>query len=304
MTAISFRHLEVEAHRSVRRDERLGAWHYAAAGIAVAVAIIVTGDAWRDMFEYGWKDEESGHVLLAPIAAAWIALVRRASLKRCPRRGTWWGPPIAAIGLGLWASGWNYDVQVMWHGGALMFALGAAVSVLGMEVLRRMAPAAVALLLLVPVPGRVRMAVSKPLQVLTALLTEQVAQVLGMDVTRTGYVLEINHHAVTVAEACNGMRMAFTLLLACYVFAFTTPLHNGVRFLVLLASPLVSLAANLIRLIPTLWVAGNMSPEASEIMHVAGGWSMLFVSFFALTAIVKLLAWLTVPVAPRGLRGD
>ena len=34
--------------------------------------------------------------------------------------------------------------------------------------------------------------------------------------------------AVTVAEACNGMRMVFTLLLVCYTFTFVTPLLQDI----------------------------------------------------------------------------
>ena len=44
---------------------------------------------------------------------------------------------------------------------------------------------------------------------------------------------------VTIAEQCNGVRGIFALMLVSYAFSFGLPLRNSVRFLVLLASPLV-----------------------------------------------------------------
>ena len=38
-----------------------------------------------------------------------------------------------------------------------------------------------------------------------------------------------------MAEACNGMRMVFALVLVSYAFAYSMPLRNTVRILVLIA---------------------------------------------------------------------
>jgi len=68
---------------------------------------------------------------------------------------------------------------------------------------------------------------------------------------------------VTVAEACNGMRMVFALVLVSYAFAFSMPLRNGVRLVVLAASPLAAIVCNVIRLIPTIWLYGNARREVA-----------------------------------------
>lgn len=300
--------LQSSLDASIDRDglpgARLRPIHYfVALGLAILAAVL-TGDAWADMIGYGWKDEESSHVLLVPVAVAWIAFVRRSALVRCVQQGTWIGPLFSLLGLALWIYGWRRDTQSAWHMGAVLFSFGAALSVLGKGVLVRMWPAALCLLLLVPIPATGRLLIAQPLQLATASVTAEVGQVLGMDVMREGCTLKVNGQNVTVAEACNGMRMVFTLLLVCYVFAFTTPLNNSVRFLILLLSPAIAMIANLIRLLPTIWAYGHLSPDVSNMLHDIGGWAMLFAAFATLMGSVKFLRWLSIPVSPKGIYAD
>lgn len=293
---------------SIDRDglpgTRLRPVHYIVALVMAIVAAILTGDAWADMIGYGWKDEESSHVLLVPVALAWIAFVRRSSLVRCVQQGIWIGPLFSLLGLALWIYGWRRDTQSAWHFGAVLFAFGAALSVLGKGVLIRMWPAALCLLLLVPIPATGRLWIAQPLQLATATVAAEVGQVLGMDVIRQGCTLQVNGQNVTVAEACNGMRMVFTLLLVCYVFAFTTPLNNSVRLMILILSPVIAIIANLIRLVPTIWAYGHLGADVSNMLHDVGGWAMLFAAFAALMGSVKLLRWLSIPVSPKGIYAD
>ena len=119
-----------------------------------------------------------------------------------------------------------------------------------------------------------------------------------MDVEQRGNLISFNGKQVEIAEACNGMRMVFTLFLASYVFAFVTPLRGYVRAIILLASPVTAVVCNVIRLVPTVWVFGHTSPEKAAIFHDFSGWVMLVVAFLGLTGIVRILKWAMVPVVP------
>jgi exosortase/archaeosortase family protein len=101
---------------------------------------------------------------------------------------------------------------------------------------------------------------------------------------------------VAIAEACNGMRMVFTLFLACYVFAFVTPLRPIARLTVLIISPLVAVVFNVIRLVPSIWVFGHASAGIAERFHTFSGWMMLVLAFLGLMSILKVLRWAMVPV--------
>ncbi len=54
--------------------------------------------------------------------------------------------------------------------------------------------------------------------------------------------------------------MVFGLILVSYAFAFSLPLRNRVRLLILLASPLAAILCNLVRILPTVWVYGQRHP--------------------------------------------
>jgi exosortase len=272
--------------------------HLLLATALVAASMAVAWNAWSDLFFIARKDEESSHVFLVPIAFLWIMFVRRESFRDCRPVGRWVGPLFIAIGWILWSGGYRYDIQAFWHGGAVVMAVGAVLTVFGADVLRRFWPAFLVLAFLVPVPGFIRQGMARPMQTITAEATQSVAELFGMNVERWGNTLAINGTQIAVAEACNGMRMVFTLLLVSFTFAFITPLRGYVRFLIIALSPVTAILCNVLRLVPTVWVYGRFPPATAELFHDISGWVMLVVGFLMLTGIVGLLRWLMVPVTP------
>jgi len=284
----------------IRSSWRKLALKLAAAIALVAASALITRYAWYDLLVLAWNDPESSHVLLVPVVFAWLAWHRRGRLRRDAggARNCWIGTVFMAVGWVLWWSGYRYEFQSFWHLGAVLMALGAALSVFGLEPLRAWWPAFGVLVFLVPVPAIGRDLVAAPLQRVTAQATQLIAELGGLDIQRTGSLLRINGVDVAIAEACNGMRLVFTLFLACYVFAFVTPLRWPVRLAVLLLSPLVAVCANVTRLVPTVWAYGHVSADAARKFHDATGWAMLVAAFIGLMASVGLLRWAGVPVDP------
>lgn len=258
-----------------------------AAGLAGAAAVVM-GDAWRDIVRLGVDSEELSYVLLAPVVIAWIAFGRRDQLARCRVRGQWVGLLILAAGYAVHWYGFLAD-PVLWRAGAVMAAAGATVAALGTDVLLRFLPAFAATIFLVPISPNGRYQLAVPLQTATAAATQTVCDLLGIYVDRAGNLLTINGVDVTVAEACNGMRMILTLFLVCYLVAFTLPLRASLRVLLLVFTPLVAVVANVVRMVPTVWLFGNASPEVAEAFHTAGGWGMTVIAFLLLMGGFSLL---------------
>ncbi len=272
--------------------------HLAAALALVAAAVTVQWRAWADIAEIALRDEEASHIILVPFVAAWMVWVRRGRLRSVAPRHGWAGLLMMMAGWGLSYLGFYHSFQAGWHSGAILMAVGAAITVLGTDVLWKFAPAFMVLAFLVPVPGMIRLELAGPLQTATATATQVVLDLFGSDVTRAGNLLMINGVQVAIAEACNGMRMVFALVLVSYGFAFGTPLRQYVRVLILAASPLSAIACNVIRLIPTVLVYGHMSDTFAERFHDFTGWLMLPVAFLILLGIIRLLRWALLPVAP------
>ncbi len=265
--------------------------------LALVAAAVYAGLAqWQDIAMIAMKDEESSHIFLVIPIAAWLVWVRRVRFRRCPPRASWVGVLMILAGFLLASYSYRNAFQAGWHGGAVMMLVGAVVSVVGTQVAANFFPAVAIMVLMVPVPGNIRLAIAGPLQNATARVTTSVLETLGYYVERSGNLVNINDMPVAVAEACNGMRMVFALVLVSYAFAFSVPLRNSVRLMVLLLSPVAAIICNVLRLTPTVILYGSELPRAyADAFHDAAGWLMLPVAFLMLLGATRALRWAMVP---------
>ncbi len=290
--------------------------YHVVACVAMAIlAIAACYQAWADIlhivlrfepkFPYiGVNDEEASQVLLVPFIVFWMIWIRRRRLRKCRPTGAWIGPLFVLLGAALTLFGYYQGIQAFWHGGAVIVLTGAILSILGKDIFFNFLPAFAVLIFLVPAPGSFHQRIALPMQSATAIVTQQVFDVMGIPVERSGNLLSINGIDVTIAEACNGMRMVFALFLACYAFAFGTPLRWYARLIIIAGAPLAAIICNVIRLIPTLWFFGHASHEFATAFHDASGWIMLPIAFLMLLSIVGLLKWALIPITPHPLAYD
>src|SRR4051812_36743369 len=127
------RTLESPPRRVTRRDVLLALFF---AGLVAATL----ADATRSIAELGWKSEELGYILLAPMMIAWLAYILHDRFATCRLRREWVGLLILAAGFFTYWYGYHTD-PVIWRAGAVLAAVGAAVTCLGSDVLVRFAPA-------------------------------------------------------------------------------------------------------------------------------------------------------------------
>ncbi|HEX8341227.1 MAG TPA: exosortase/archaeosortase family protein [Tepidisphaeraceae bacterium] len=277
---------------------RITAYHAVLACAMAALGVSVTMRAWADIFEVAHDDAEYQHIFLVPLVAIFLAFVRRQRLRYARVSGVILGPCIALVGWMAASYGFNYRTNVLLHLGAVLVLIGCITSVVGKQVLFRFFSVAVVLLLLVPLPGGVKSLLADTLQLWTAHICNYLLALVGVETTVFGSTLRINDQVVMIAEACNGMRMVFPLLLIAYAFAFGLPLNNVTRYLIVLMSPFVALLCNVLRVLPLIWLQGQGPParDWGTTLHDGSGWFMVPIAFLVLLAIIRLLKWATVPV--------
>lgn len=272
-------------------------WQHLAATVALSLlGVASTYEAWLDIWRIAWQDPESSQILLVPIVVAWLVWVRRARLVHYQPAASFLGPLVIALGWAAWSWGYHFGRQSPFHGGAVLVLIGCILTVLGKRIFLELMPAFVVLVFLVPVPGLVRQRIAIPLQTATAQVTEAVFHLLGVPVDRAGNQLIYNGLPVAIAEACNGLRMVFALVLVSYAFAFGSPLRSYVRVLILAASPASAILCNVLRIVPTVLIFGYADRDIAMKFHDASGWVMLGVAFLLLMGIIELLRWAMVPV--------
>ncbi|HEX8912822.1 MAG TPA: exosortase/archaeosortase family protein [Humisphaera sp.] len=269
----------------------------AAAVALVAAVVVACRPTWVDILASATNDPNSGQIWLAPLVMFCLAAVRLPA-RESPKRSAGRPDRPAVTGLLLLAGGWLAwrwgfwaGRGLAWHGGAVAAAVGTVVVAIGPRAARRFAPALVAAAFLVPVSNVGVEQVSGPLQTFAAAGAQAVATLLGMVVARDGNILHINGIKVEVAEACSGLRGVFSLILASYLAGFLQPARWWVRATLLAASPVVAVAANVVRLVPTLWMFGHHPGDAARAFHDAAGWAMLVGAFAANLQLARLCEW-------------
>jgi exosortase len=280
-------------------NARLGA-ALALVGASVAVAF----DAWRDIFRIATRDDEASHVFLVPFVVAWLFWTRRGRLRHIRPAESFAGPLGVLLGWALYSVGDTLLLQSLYHAGAIVMAVGCLVTVLGPAMLKQFLPAFLTLVLLIPLPGRLREQIAIPLQTWTARLTAELFSLLGAPVTRSGNMLSVNGSDIEIAEACNGLRMTFVLGLAVIAFAFGSPMRTYARVLLLVATPFAAVACNVVRLVPTVWLYGYHPASFATTFHDVGGWVTLGVAYLLLLGIIRLLRWALLPVTTYTLAYD
>lgn len=280
---------------SLRRWSKLD---LTALGAIVAVALLATWAVWVEVFAFALYSEEQSHILLAVPVAMWLFWLRRSRLRVCAPNWSYFGPIAVAAGWAVSALGFTRGVDIFRHAGALIMVMGAILSVVGPNVMLRFLPAIGALIFLFPVPGRIRTPVARELQEVSAVVASHGMEWLGFEVMRSGNALLINNVEVAVAEACNGMRMVSALALVSYAFVFSVPMRQSVRLFIILLSPIVALAVNVLRLVPTVLFYGYADISVAEAFHDLSGWASLLVALGLLAATLKGLRWLELPIAP------
>lgn len=281
--------------RRIARSDRWTQWHVLGAAFMGTLAVLATFDAWSDIFLIARKNEEYSHIFLVPFVAAAMIYVRRARFRYCKSTGTALGFIIAGLGWCIHVFGFYNNYQSLWHFGAVLVMVGCVLSVFGKHALFRFFPAILVLVFLVPVPQMLRLTVAQPLENWTAQISELLLNAAGVAVTRTGNQLRLSGHVVNIAEACNGLRMVFALILVSYFFCFALPLRNPVRIAILLASPFAAILCNVVRIVPTVWLYGH-NQQFGDVFHEYSGWLMLPISFLILLGIIGALKWAMVPV--------
>ena len=286
-------------------SQRAGAWIVLTLA-AMAVAVAATWGAWSDIYHFVKTDEEASHVLLVPVVVIWLVVVRRSALAGYRPGPSLMAPLLIALGWAVGHYGLNHARQALWHAQAVLILAGCIVAVLGWGIVRRLWPAFLLLIFLIPVPGMARQQIAIPLERATAALTQWLLHLVGLPIFRSGNRLEINGHPVDIVEACNGMRMAIPLFLVVYVFCFSLPLRAAVRWLLLVLSPGVSILCNVIRLIPTVCLYGYCKTNAdgsnpkAEGFHDISGWLMLPLALVLLLFILWVLGRLHLRVMDHG----
>lgn len=268
-------------------------WTPLQACITVAAALFACFPAWKDIYLAATTDPDNGYIVLVPAVAGWLAICRRKRLRSVGQRGLWMGPLIALLAAAVYLLGGTFNATLAVHLGAIGVLIGAIWSVAGRSIMLRMSPAVVALFFLAPVPMGWLLPISHVLSAWSLSVTAGVLEIFGVPAYASGSELIVGADQVILGDFA-GVRMIAAIGLVTYAFAFGTPLRHGVRIAIVLASPLVAVVANIVRLVPFAILAESW-PESTRVLAQLSGWLTLVLALGMLYLSIRLLAYAQVP---------
>lgn len=280
-------------------------------GVLLAAFVVYFWNWILSQHLHSWGNHDWSHAYLVPVISLYLIWQRREELSRVGA-ATYW-PGLAPMLLGL-VSYPFFIVGVPNHMGQgysmILTLFGMVLVLLGPGMMRHLFLPIAYLVFMVTIPELVMIKITFKLKQWAAEGGDVLLQILGVNVTRKGTMLEITNsagekHPLDVADACSGMSMliAFVALGAAVALV-------GCRFwwqrvvLVLLAAP-IALLLNVLRIavlgMLTLWDPNLATGEA----HTLIGTLLLVPGFILYMSIVwalnKAVPELKNAAAPEGV---
>jgi exosortase len=169
----------------------------------------------------------------------------------------------------------------------------------GWSLLRRIWPAIVFLVFMLPLPPFVDNLLALPLQGLAASGSCFLLQLTGLWAVQEGNVIRLSTSNDTimpldVAIACSGLKMLMTLTATVTATTILISLPTWKRICLLLSVVPIALFSNMIRIVVTGWCYYQITgPTAKEWAHDLTGWLLMMPLALALVGIeLGILSWL------------
>ncbi len=244
-------------------------------------------------------DAQYSHGYLVPIFAALLVWFKRKELCALPLVASRLGLPWLLVGAVLLVAGarfyfnWFEEISLIPTLSGLCLLLG------GWQAFRRLWPAILFLLFMIPLPFRAEKALAEPLQAIATTASTYSLQTLGLPALQEGNVIVLNEARIGVVEACSGLSMMivfFALAVGLVILVKRPALDKAV--IVVSAAP-IAIVANVIRIVVTGVLFETVGDEAANaFFHKFAGWLMMPLAFGLMWLELKLLSWLLIETMP------
>ena len=245
-------------------------WLGSAAALIFAYRIVMV-DLW---YTWATNQDYSYGMVVAPFAA-YLVWRKRGDLARLKPTPSWIG-----AGLLIAAAAMRVAGLLLWYGSlervSLIVAVAGVVLLLGgRRIMWLMKGPLLFLLLMIPLPGRVALAVTLPLQRLAAVTSAWVLSIMGWEAISEGNVIRLPGQNLAVAEACNGLRMVFAIVTLGCAIAYLARRPLWERITVACSSVVIGIAANVGRIVATGAISQAFDTASTAQTHDIAGWLMM-----------------------------
>ena len=272
---------------------------------AVILLLTVIWIYWKptvaDLWTTWLRSDEYSSGMLVPLIAAYIVWLRRKDLASCPIRPSIWGL-FALVG----AQALRFFGLFFMYGSAermsLVLTIAALVLLLfGWKLFWKVSSVLAFLFLMLPLPNRIQMAVTLPLQDWATASAVFCLETLGYEVIREGNIINLNGTMVAVVEACNGLRMVTAFFVISGLVVLLVQRRWWEKLIILLSAIPIGLVCNTLRLTVTAIAFTKLDAQHWEMaFHDYGGLAMMPLAL----GIVIFELWLLSNLVIESKSGD
>ncbi len=274
---------------------------------AVVLLLTVIWSYWRPTIAELWtiwlRSDEYSSGMLVPLIAAYIVWLRRKDIMACPIRPSLWGL-FALVG----AQALRFFGLFFMYGSAerisLVLTIAALVLLLfGWRLFWKVSSVLAFLFLMLPLPNRVQMAVTLPLQDWATASAVFCLETLGYEVIREGNIINLNGTMVAVVEACNGLRMVTAFFVISGLVVLLVQRRRWEKLIILMSTVPIGLVCNTLRLTVTAIAFTKIDGQNWEMaFHDYGGLAMMPLALGIVVFELWLLSNLVVEPKRGGAR--
>jgi len=274
---------------------------------AIVLMLTVIWAYWKptvaDLWAIWLRSDEYSSGMLVPLIAAYIVWLRRKDLASCPIRPSLWGL-FALVG----AQALRFFGLFFMYGSAerisLVLTIAALVLLLfGWKLFWKVSSVLVFLFLMLPLPNRVQMAATLPLQDWATSSAVYCLEALGYEVAREGNIINLDGTMVAVVEACNGLRMVTAFFVISGLVVLLVQRRWWEKLIILASAVPIGLICNTLRLTVTAMAFTKIDAQNWEkAFHDYGGLAMMPLALGIVVFELWLLSNLVVEPKKGGTR--
>src|SRR5215469_5439547 len=259
--------------------------------ILLLLVVVLYSEVLRKLVTDWWQISDFSHGFLVVPFAAYLAWLKRGTLRDTPHAPSWTGLLVVAFALTILLLG-VYGAELFLSRISLVMLLaGLILCFRGWQYLKQLRFALLVLLLAIPIPAIVFNQITLPLQVLASKAASALLPLFGVPVMREGNVIELPMMKLEVAEACSGIRSLLSLFTLSVLYGYFLEKSVPRRIILALASLPIAIAANAIRILGTGLCVQYWDPDkALGFFHEFSGWLMFLVSLGCLFLVHRSLS--------------
>ena len=255
--------------------------------ILLVLVIILFWPVLNEMYETWMQDSNNSHGILVPLIVAYLIRERILKDRTVFEKNGFSERKFVKFGfIGLMGSLLFYffssvvDIVVFKNIAFVLSVQSIVFLVFGLSIFLKFLFPLFFLFFMIPVPTTLYGMVSLPMQLFSTKLTVFLMQFTPLPVTAAGNIIHIGNQALTVAEACSGLRSLMSFIMLSLLFAYLAKISFWKKGIMVGLSIPVAIAGNIVRLILTSFIAYLYgSKVAAGFIHDASGYVMFVVAF-------------------------